>query len=69
MAEEYEMMMAKFESLERFRLQIDRLAAFISAEVPGEPSRVESSVDCAIRIIRQHQRPERPLLVTPNGGR
>jgi hypothetical protein len=31
--------------------QIDKLAKFIMAEVPGEPSESESAVDCAIRII------------------
>ena len=29
----------------------DRLANFIMAEVPGEPSESEGAVDCAIRII------------------
>ena len=33
------------------RQQIDRLANFIMAEVPGEPSESEGAVDCAIRII------------------
>ncbi len=33
--------------------QIERLAAFIMAEVPGEPSESEGAVDTAIRIIRR----------------
>lgn len=33
------------------RSQIDKLAEFIMDEVPGEPSRSEGSVDCAIRLI------------------
>lgn len=33
--------------------QIDELANFIMAEVPGEPSRSEGAVECAIRIIRE----------------
>ncbi len=32
--------------------QIDRLANFIMAEVPGEPSQSQGAVDTAIRIIR-----------------
>lgn len=32
--------------------ELDRLAKFIMAEVPGEPSRSEGAVDCAMRIIR-----------------
>jgi hypothetical protein len=35
--------------------QIERLAKFIMAEVPGEPSQSEGAVDCAIRLIRQAQ--------------
>ncbi len=31
--------------------QIDKLAKFIMAEVPGEPSESEGAVDCAIRIM------------------
>jgi hypothetical protein len=31
---------------------IDKLARFILEEFPGEPSRSESAVDCAIRLIR-----------------
>ena len=33
--------------------QIDLLAEFIMAEVPGEPSKSEGAGECAIRIIRQ----------------
>lgn len=31
--------------------QIERLGAFILAEVPGEPSQNEGAVDCAIRLL------------------
>ena len=34
--------------------QINRLAAFIIKHVPGEPSRNESAVDTAIRLLKQH---------------
>ncbi len=37
--------------------QIDRLAKFIMAEVPGEPSQNESAIECAIRLIRSSQKP------------
>lgn len=33
--------------------QIDRLAAFIMNEVPGEPSQSEGAVDTAIRWMRE----------------
>ena len=33
-------------------VQMDRLAQFIMDEVPGEPSRDEGAVDCAIRLLR-----------------
>ena len=33
--------------------QIDRLAKFIMAEVPGEPSASEGAVETAIRVIRR----------------
>lgn len=36
-------------------LQIDKLANFIMAEVPGEPSLSEGAVDTAIRIIKSLQ--------------
>ena len=35
--------------------QIDKLAKFIMAEVPGEPSQSEGAIDTAIRIIRRRQ--------------
>ena len=35
--------------------QIDKLAKFIMGNVPGEPSRSEGAIDCAIRIIRELQ--------------
>ena len=34
--------------------QIKRLADFIMAEIPGEPSQDEGAVDCAIRLLREH---------------
>jgi hypothetical protein len=33
--------------------QIGRLATFIMNEIPGEPSRSEGAVDCAIRLLRK----------------
>lgn len=33
--------------------EIEKLANFIMNEVDGEPSKSESAVDCAIRIIKQ----------------
>ena len=38
--------------------QINRLANFILNEVPGEPSKNEGVVDCAIRIIRNYMKRE-----------
>lgn len=35
--------------------QIDQLANFIMAEVPGEPSPDEGAVECAIRLIRAYR--------------
>ena len=35
--------------------QIEKLANFVMAEVPGEPSRSEGAVDCAIRVIKRLQ--------------
>ena len=32
--------------------QVDRLAKFILAEVPGEPKESEGAVDTAIRVIK-----------------
>lgn len=46
-------------SNETLKSQIDRLARFIMAEVPGEPSESEGAVDTAIRVIRK-------TLKTPN---
>jgi hypothetical protein len=34
------------------RHQIDRLGQWIMENVPGEPSRSEGAVDCAIRLLR-----------------
>lgn len=34
--------------------QIKRLAMYIVENVPGEPSKSESAVDCAIRILNKH---------------
>jgi len=39
--------------------QIERLANFIMAEVPGEPSQSEGAIDTAIRIIRQFLKKQR----------
>ena len=39
--------------IEMEKSQIDLLAEFIMAEVPGEPSKSEGAGECAIRIIRQ----------------
>lgn len=33
-----------------------KLAEFIIREIPGEPSRSEGAVECAIRIIREQQK-------------
>lgn len=38
---------------ETLQSQVKRLAEFIMAEVPGEPSQNEGAIDCAIRIIRE----------------
>lgn len=35
--------------------QIDRLAKFIMAEIPGEPSQSEGAVDTAIRLLKARQ--------------
>lgn len=35
--------------------QIEELANFIMAEIPGEPSVSEGAVDTAIRLLRQHR--------------
>lgn len=40
---------------DHLREQIDKLASFILAEVPGEPSQNEGAVDTAVRIIRKSQ--------------
>ena len=55
---------------ESLRKQIDRLAFFILSSVPGEPSRSEGAVDCAIRIMREQQvRMKEPgLAVGGEGG-
>jgi len=39
----------------RLDAQIKKLADFIMAEVPGEPSQSEGAIDTAIRIIRTQQ--------------
>lgn len=46
----------RMEENESLESQIGRLANFILAEVPEEPSRSEGAVDTAIRIIRRLQR-------------
>jgi hypothetical protein len=45
---------------ETLESQVDRLANFIMAEVPGEPSQSEGAIDTAIRIIRSLQKPAPP---------
>lgn len=35
--------------------QVDRLAMFIMHNIPGEPSKSESAVDCAIRIMTEQR--------------
>lgn len=35
----------------RLRAQIDKLANFIARNIPGEPSKDEGAVDCAIRLL------------------
>lgn len=35
--------------------QIDRLANFIMHTIPGEPSKNEGAVDCAIRLLRGYR--------------
>jgi len=32
--------------------QFDRLAAFITGNFPGEPSKSEGAIDCAIRLMK-----------------
>lgn len=44
----------KPDEITRLKEQIDQLAKFIMAEVPGEPSQSEGAVDTAIRIMRAH---------------
>jgi hypothetical protein len=50
--------------------QIDRLAAFIIAEVPGEPSQTEGVVDTAIRLLRALApgRPDSPAAAESYSG-
>lgn len=40
---------------ETLKSQVDRLAKFIVAEIPGEPSQSEGAVDTAIRLLRTQQ--------------
>lgn len=47
--------MSKEGAVESLHSQIDRLASFIMADVPGEPSQSEGAVDTAIRIMRTRQ--------------
>jgi hypothetical protein len=43
----------KMKNEESLESQVKRLADFIMAEVPGEPSRNQGAIDTAIRIIRK----------------
>ena len=38
-------------SEETLESQVDRLAKYIIAEFPGEPSKSEGAIDCAIRLL------------------
>lgn len=40
---------------EPLEAQIDRLARFIMEDFPGEPSRSEGAVDCAIRLLKEKE--------------
>jgi hypothetical protein len=40
--------------------EMDRLARWIIANVPGEPSRSEGAVDVAIRLLSEHYPPVVP---------
>ena len=40
---------------ERVADQVERLAKFILDRIPGEPSRSEGAIDCAIRIMGEQQ--------------
>ena len=48
--------MNKKKTHESLESQVKRLAGFIIAEVPGEPSQSEGAIDTAIRIIRELQK-------------
>lgn len=50
------------ESTSKVGQQIDDLARFIMAEIPGEPSRDEGAVECAIRIMKK-KNPSQPLII------
>ena len=47
---------------DRLREQIDQLANFIMAEIPGEPSQSQGSVDTAIRIMTNQREVNAELL-------
>lgn len=51
----------KGDAMEPLQSQIDRLAAFIIREVPGEPSQNEGAIDTAIRLIRSQPLAEPPV--------
>jgi hypothetical protein len=40
--------------LEDYRDQVDALAKFIMAEIPGEPAQSEGAVECAMRLLRDY---------------
>lgn len=47
--------------------QVNRLAEFIMAEVPGEPSQSEGAIDTAIRIITSLRDTNKALTAEFNG--
>lgn len=60
LARETGMLPGGFEPLDS---QIQRLANFIMAEIPGEPSQNEGAIDTAIRLLRLHN--SKPQTVAP----
>ena len=46
--------MTEHEELAHLKVQVDRLAKFIVENIPGEPSKSEGAVDCAIRLLSKH---------------
>lgn len=50
------------------QMQVDKLAAFILKEVPGEPSANEGAVDTVIRLLRNKTISQTDLLEWATGG-